>query len=372
MKKTSTVFFLGIFMALTACNEEHADLEDGLYAEFKTNKGTFIAQLYYQQTPLTVANFVTLAEGTNTMVDTAYKDKKFYNGLIFHRVIADFMIQGGDPEGTGRGGPGYKFEDEFVDSLNFDSKGLLAMANSGPNTNGSQFFITLKPTPHLNQRHTIFGEIVKGQEVVDSIGVVKTGPGDKPMEDVVIQNLNIIRKGNAAKDFNAVKVFTDKMEAAEKEKAEAQAKMDAAKKEAAAMIAEIKPQAEELPSGLKIHFTEKGDGEKPNIGDKVGVYYEGYLPDGTLFDSNKKEVAEKFGKLDPRRAQANGYQPMTADYGPDARMIAGFKEGLMEMSVGDEAVLFIPSHLGYGDRGVPGVIPPGSDLIFVVELVDIK
>lgn len=372
MKKTSTFLFLSLFMAVTACNEEYSDLEDGLYAEFNTNKGTFITKLYYEQAPLTVANFVSLAEGTNPMVDTTYKNKNFYDGLIFHRIIADFMIQGGDPKGTGRGGPGYKFEDEFIDTLNFDSKGLLAMANSGPATNGSQFFITLRETPHLNQRHTIFGKVVSGQEIVDSIGVVETGQADKPVEDVIIQNLKIIRKGKAAKDFNAVNVFTENMEAAEREKAEAQAKMEAAQKETAAMMAELEAQAEELPSGLKIHFLEKKDGEKPNVGDKVGVYYEGYLSNGSLFDSNKKEIAEKFGKLDPRREQANGYQPMTADYSPDAPMIAGFKEGLMKMSVGDKAVLFIPSHLGYGERGIPGTIPPNSELIFVVELVDVR
>src|SRR5690606_33913123 len=159
----------------------YADLEDGLYAEFNTNKGTFVAELYFEQTPLTVANFVSLAEGTNTMLDSTHKGKKFYDGIIFHRIIKDFMIQGGDPEGTGTGGPGYEFDAEFVDSLNFSSKGVLAIANSGPAANGSQFCITLKETPHLNQRHTIFGKIAEGQEIVDSIGVIKTDVTDKPL-----------------------------------------------------------------------------------------------------------------------------------------------------------------------------------------------
>lgn len=372
MKKVSILFLLGIFISLTACNEQYPDLEDGLYAEFKTNQGTFLAELYYDQTPLTVANFVSLAEGTNTLVDSTYKGKHFYDGLTFHRVIKDFMIQGGDPLGTGAGGPGYKFPDEFADSLKFEEKGVLAMANSGPGTNGSQFFITLKETPWLNGRHTIFGDIVKGQAVVDSIGLVKVaGRGNKPAEDVIIEKVNIIRKGKAAKDFDAAAVFSNKMEKLDEEKAEAAKKMEEAKKQAAAQFAELKSKAEKLDSGLMIYFNKKGEGEKPNTGDKVAVYYEGYLADGTLFDSNKKEVAEKFGMLNKQRLQAGGYAPMPMDYSPDARMIAGFKEGVQLMSVGDVATIFIPSHLGYGKQGAGTAIPPNTDIIFKIELVKI-
>lgn len=372
MKKVSILFLLGILMSLTACNNEYPDLEDGLYAEFTTNKGSFLAELYYKQTPLTVANFVSLAEGTNPMVDSLKKGKQFYDSIIFHRVIKGFMIQGGDPSGTGSGGPGYKFTDEFVDSLTFEKKGILAMANAGPDTNGSQFFITLAPTPWLNGKHTIFGDIIKGQAVVDSIGGVETvKPANRPVEDVIIENVNIIRKGNDAKDFNAPKVFTTEMEKAAQAKTEAAKKMEKAKKEAAAKLQEIKAKAKKLDSGLMIYFNKEGEGDKPNIGDKVTVYYAGYLADGTLFDSNKIELAKKFGIFSERRLKGNGYEPMPTDYSPDSRLIAGFKEGLQLMSVGDVATLFIPSHLGYGKQGAGAVIPPNSELIFKVELVEI-
>ncbi|HET8810134.1 MAG TPA: peptidylprolyl isomerase, partial [Flavobacteriaceae bacterium] len=372
-KKLSTLFLFGIFMSLMACNDKYPDLEDGLYAEFKTNKGTFLAELYFEQTPITVANFVSLAEGTNTIVDSTYQGKHFYDSLTFHRIIKDFMIQGGDPLGTGSGGPGYKFADEIVDSLTFDSKGLLAMANAGPNTNGSQFFITLKETPWLNGRHTIFGKIVKGQEVIDTLGTVETTkPGDKPVEPVIIEKVNIVRKGTAAKSFDAASVFSEAMEKIEKEKAEAAKKMAEAKQEAAANFEKIKTKAETLPSGLMIYFNKKGDGEKPNTGEKVGVLYEGYLTDGTLFDSNKAEVAKKFGLFDEQRAQANGYSPMIVDYSPDVRLIAGFKEGMQLMNYGDVATLFIPAHLAYGKRGAGSLIPPNSDLIFQLELVKLQ
>lgn len=373
MKKPSILFLFGIFMSLMACNEKYPDLKDGLYAEFTTNKGTFLAELYYEQTPITVANFVSLAEGTNTMVDSMYKGKHFYDSLIFHRVIKDFMIQGGDPLGTGTGGPGYKFPDEFVDSLKLDDKGILAMANSGPGTNGSQFFITLKETPWLNGRHTVFGKIVKGQGVVDSIGLVETvKPSNKPVEDVIIEKVNIIRRGNGAKDFNAAKVFTSEMEKMVQKEAEASKKMEAAKKEAAENFAKMKTKAEKLPSGLMVYFNKEAGGEKPNTGDKVTVYYEGYLPDGTLFDSNRQEIAEKYGMLNQQRLQAGGYTPMPMDYSPDARMIAGFKEGVQLMSVGDVATFFIPAHLGYGAQGAGNVIPPNAELIFKIELVEIQ
>src|SRR5690625_206041 len=199
MKKINLIILtllLGSF--LYACNNgnDHAALGDGIFAEFETNEGTFIAKLYYEETPLTVANFVSLAEGTNEMVtEEGKKGVPFYDGIIFHRVINDFMIQGGDPQGNGMGGPGYRFPDEFVPELTHHSKGILSMANSGPNTNGSQFFITLTATPHLNGAHTVFGEIVEGQDVVDAIGLVET-KNDRPVDDVVIEKVTIIRNVN--------------------------------------------------------------------------------------------------------------------------------------------------------------------------------
>jgi len=173
------------------------DITPGLYAVMQTSMGDIIIRLFEERAPKTVDNFVGLATGTKEYTDpkTGAKTKgNFYDGLIFHRVIRDFMIQGGDPLGNGTGGPGYKFEDELDPKLNFDAPGYLAMANSGPNTNGSQFFITVKPTPWLNQKHTIFGSVVKGMDVVLDISKVQTGAMDRPVEPVVIRHVAIERK----------------------------------------------------------------------------------------------------------------------------------------------------------------------------------
>lgn len=166
----------------------------GTYAVFNTSAGTFTAKLFDKDAPKTVANFVGLAEGTKEWTDpqTGKKVKKpFYNGLIFHRVIDGFMIQGGCPLGTGTGGPGYKFADEFNPKLRHDKAGILSMANSGPNTNGSQFFITLGPTPHLDDRHSVFGEIIEGMDVVKKIGSTKTEGANRPVKDQVIKSIKI-------------------------------------------------------------------------------------------------------------------------------------------------------------------------------------
>ena len=211
MKKVSFLLLV-LTISLGACQSKYPDLGDGVYAEFTTNQGVFVAELYAEQTPLTVANFVGLAKGTNGMVEEKFKGKKFYDSLTFHRIIKDFMIQGGDPLGTGGGNPGYKFPDEFVPELTHASKGILSMANAGPGTNGSQFFITLKPTPHLNGKHTVFGKIVVGQDIVDKIGIVETGARDLPVTPVIIESMNIIERGMT------VPLFTDQMEEIEKEK----------------------------------------------------------------------------------------------------------------------------------------------------------
>jgi peptidyl-prolyl cis-trans isomerase A (cyclophilin A) len=169
-----------------------------VYAHFTTNLGKFTVELFEKDAPKTVANFVGLAEGTKEWTDpkTGAKVKKpFYNGLIFHRVIADFMIQGGDPLGTGTGDPGYKFADEFGSGRKMDKAGVMAMANAGPNTNGSQFFITLKETNYLNGKHTVFGEVTEGMDTIRKIGETKTSkPGDRPVVPVVMQSVTIERK----------------------------------------------------------------------------------------------------------------------------------------------------------------------------------
>ena len=372
MKKLRFLFICTVLLGMISCKEDYPDLKDGMYAEFNTSKGTFLARLNYKTTPITVANFVALAEGNHSMVDSLHKGKKFYDGLIFHRVIKDFMIQGGDPTGTGSGDPGYKFPDEIVDSLQFDKKGILAMANAGPNTNGSQFFITLKETPWLNGKYTIFGEVVKGQEVVDSIGTVKTGPGDKPVVDVKINNVNIIRKGKEAKDFDANKIFEDKLADVKKEQEEMSQRQAAAKEDAKQKFASFKEDAKKLESGLQIYYIKKGEGPQPKTGDIVKVDYAGYFQDGTLFDTSMEDLAVKSGAFSQQRKDQIGYVPMEMPYGPDAKVIPGFKEGLQQMKVGDKVVLYIPSHLAYGERGAGGVIPPNTDLIFQIEMLGIK
>lgn len=372
MKKMSLLLLCSILFAFTACNEEYPDLEDGMYAEFKTNQGTFLAELYYEATPMTVASFVSLAEGTSTMADEEYREKPFYDGLVFHRVIGDFMIQGGDPQGTGSGGPGYLFPNEIVDTLTHDSKGILSMANSGPNSNGSQFFITLKETPWLNGLHTVFGEVIQGQDVVDAIGNVETNDSDRPLEDVVMEEVKIIRKGKEAKNFNATEVLSKKLQDFKAEAEEKEKQMQEKRTANAQRYEELKAEAKELESGLKYTILEEGDGPEPNQGDTVLVNYQGYLSSGDLFDTNVEQVAADAGMLNERKKQMGGYAPMPMLYSKDAPMIPGFKEGIQQLQVGDKAVLFIPAHLGYGDRGAPPVIPPSSDLIFEVELVSIQ
>src|SRR5690606_20877622 len=200
MKKLLSILGLaGVLFA--SCNKEENKYPEGMYAEIQTSKGLIVTELFYKQTPQTVANFVSLAEGNNPFVDERFKDKPFYDGLKFHRVIADFMIQGGDPEGTGGGGPGYRFEDEFVDELKHDKPGVLSMANAGPATNGSQFFITHVATPHLNNLHTVFGQTIEGQAVVNAI-----------VQGDVIESIKIVRSGNNSKKLNVVKVFKDEQE----------------------------------------------------------------------------------------------------------------------------------------------------------------
>ena len=256
-----------VSIALSSCkSSKHADLGDGIFADITTTEGEILLKLEYQKTPLTVANFISLAEGNNPFVTDSLKGKKYYDGIIFHRIIKDFMIQGGDPTGTGMGNPGYKFKDEFNDSLTHNKAGILSMANSGPTTNGSQFFITHKETPFLNGRHTVFGEVVKGMDIVDSIANVKTAEGDRPVTDVVMNTVEIIRNGKEAKKFDAVKVMSDYF-AEEEERIKAMEKM---KTDFLTQIGTEEASAEELPSGLKILRLAEGDGEKPKVGPQSG------------------------------------------------------------------------------------------------------
>jgi len=376
IKKMYLLAVIGLIMA--SCKTgKRADLGDGLFADIKTSKGDIIVRLEQDKTPITVANFVSLAEGTNPFVSEEYKGKKFYDGIVFHRIIKDFMIQGGDPLGEGSGNPGYKFMDEFNDSLVHDKKGILSMANSGPTTNGSQFFITHKATPWLNNKHTVFGEVIEGMDVVDSIANVQVGAGSKPLEPVTMNTVEIIRNGKEARKFDAAKVMTEyfdkeeeRLAAIEKEKADKLVEVQKIKTEFAAQIESQKGKATSLPSGLKVLTLESGKGEKPKVGQKVNVMYAGYLSDGTLFDSNYEEIARKYDTFDTNREQGGGYMPVPMDYSPESRLIAGFREGLLTMKVGDKVRLFIPSHLGYGPQG-GGPIPANADLVFDLEITGI-
>ncbi|MFI1772506.1 peptidylprolyl isomerase [Thalassobellus citreus] len=370
LKHTIKISFLALLISFTACKAQYPDLEDGMYAEFVTTKGIMVAKLDYEKTPITVANFVSLAEGENTLVNEKYKGKKFYNGTIFHRVINDFMIQGGDPLGNGTGNPGYKFMDEFNPELTHDKAGILSMANSGPKTNGSQFFITDKPTPHLDNRHTVFGELVLGLDVEDSISNVKTGANNKPEVDVIITELNIIRKGKEAKKFDAPDIFVNHFAEAEKKEKEAAAKTEALLKATKEKFSKQKEEAITLPSGLQYVITEKGNGEKLPENAEALTHYAVYFEDGKLLDTSKLEVAEALNAVNERKKAANAYKPITANISPDASMIAGFKEGLQQLSVGDKATLFIPYHLAYGEAGNRG-IPGKTNIIFEVEIIEL-
>ncbi|WP_454996474.1 peptidylprolyl isomerase [Capnocytophaga leadbetteri] len=371
MRQMNLIALLSAMFVFFSCNSQkkaYKDLGDGLFADIETTKGHIVVKLNYKEVPTTVANFVTLAEGKNNFVKVEYKGKPFYNGTIFHRVIDGFMIQGGDPTGTGMGDPGYRFEDEFVPSLKHSKKGILSMANSGPNTNGSQFFITQVPTPHLDGRHTVFGETVKGEEVIDAIAKAPRNGQDRPNEDIKIKNITIIANGKDAQKFDAVKVFDNYFKSvAEREKE----KEERVKRASAKFLEEIKvqePQAKVLPSGVKIFTINNGEGKQPKQTEFAMVNYAGYLRNGALFDSNIKEVEESYGKYQAMREQQNGYQPIPFPYTPSAQLIPGFKEALLTMKVGDKIRVFIPATLGYGEAGAGDVIPPNSDLIFDIEI----
>lgn len=355
---------------LCACKTQYPDLEDGIYAEFITNKGVMLAKLHYDKAPITVANFVALAEGTNTMVKAEYKKKKYYNGLIFHRVIDKFMIQGGDPTGTGYGNPGYKFNDEIHPELKHDKPGVLSMANSGPNTNGSQFFIMEVAKPFLDNKYNVFGQIVNGIHIQDSISNVKTNSADRPLDDVVIEELNIIRKGKVAKKFDAPHIFTNHFGEIEKLKKEKEAKTKAILETTNKKFKQQKEKAVTLPSGLKYTVTKKGTGEKLSENTIVSTHYAVYFESGKLLETSKLEIAEALDVVNQKRKNANGYQPIEADISPNAPMIAGFKEGLQQLNVGDKATLFIPYHLAYGEAG-NRAIPGKSNIIFEVEILEI-
>ena len=339
--------------ATAAKTAPKANPGEGIFATIATTKGDIVLSLEYVKAPVTVANFISLAEGTNPNVKVErLKGKPFYDGLKFHRVINDFMIQGGDPDGNGSGGPGYAFKDEFVDELKFEKGGVLAMANSGPATNGSQFFITHKDTPWLNGKHTIFGHVVSGMDNVNKI-----------VQDDIMTKITITRKGAAAKKFDAVKVIAEDAKKQEAKKAESQ-KVIAQK---AAYFAAIKAKATTTASGLKYVITQKGSGVKGAEGSNIYFHYAGYFEDGNLFDSSMANVAKAYGKYDANRDAQKGYQAFPFAVGKKDGMIPGFIEALDMMTDGEKAIFFLPSNLAYGEKGAGGVIPPNTTLIFEIE-----
>lgn len=384
-KSLTSVLGLILLLSTLSCQNKYPELGNGLFAEFATTKDTIVVELFYEKTPLTVANFVGLAEGIHPKLADSVQGIPFYNGTIFHRVINEFMIQGGDPSGTGMGKPGFTFGDEFDETLKHDKPGVLSMANSGPATNGSQFFITEVPTPWLDNKHSIFGQVVKGQEVVDSISNVQVMPGsNKPLEDIRILSLNIIRQGFSANRFNAAKTWKrefplleekrlkkieEAKQEAERQKKIAEEKMETAAAEILPVLEDYKSKATTSDSGLLSYTIKKGNGEKPKQGQSVKLYYQGYFTDGKLFGTNIKDIDIKCGTYDEKKEQRGFYNLMPMQISADAQMIPGFKEGVFNMKKGDKTFLYLPSHLAYGEAG-RGPIAPNSDLIFIIEMVD--
>ncbi|WBU89548.1 peptidylprolyl isomerase [Cellulophaga omnivescoria] len=310
-------------------------MQDGIYAKFNTTKGEILVKLTHDKTPGTVGNFVALAEG-NLENSVKPQGTPYYNGLKFHRVIPDFMIQGGCPLGTGTGDAGYKFDDEFHPELTHSGPGVLSMANAGPGTNGSQFFITHIATPWLDNKHTVFGHVESGQDVVDAVA-----QGD------TIETLEIVRVGEEAEKWNAVEAFRTFEGSREKRLAEEKAQAEAQMEKLAAGF-------DATESGLRYKIIQKGNGAKAESGKTVSVHYEGSLVTGQIFDSSYKRN-----------------QPIDFQLGV-GQVIPGWDEGIALLQIGDKARFVIPSHLAYGSAGAGGVIPPNATLIFDVELMDVK
>jgi FKBP-type peptidyl-prolyl cis-trans isomerase len=307
-------------------------MKDGLYASLKTTKGTILINLEFEKTPGTVGNFVALAEG-NLENKVKPQGTPYYNGLKFHRVIADFMIQGGCPQGTGTGSPGYSFDDEFHPTLKHDKPGILSMANSGPASNGSQFFITHVETPWLDNKHTVFGQVIEGQDIVDVIA-----------QNDVLETVEIIRVGENATKYNAIEAFRT-FEGSRLKRAEA------ANKAQEDLLESVSAGYDKTNSGLRYKILQQGNGTQAQKGKTVSVHYKGMLLDGTTFDSSysRKEPIE-----------------FTLGVG---QVTSGWDEGIQLLKVGDKARFVIPSDLAYGSRGAGGVIPPNATLIFDVELM---
>ena len=305
---------------------------NGLFATISTSKGEIKIELEFEKTPGTVGNFVGLSLG---LINNSIKPlgEAYYNGLKFHRVINDFMIQAGCPFGTGTGDPGYKFDDEFHSELKHDRPGVISMANAGPSTNGSQFFITHVETPWLDNKHTVFGNVIDGMDVVNSIS---------QNDEIVSVKINAV--GDKAKAFDAAKAFED----FNKSKAD---RIKKEKENELKILKDLSKGFSKTSSGLLYKFEKENNSHKPSNGNKVKVHYKGMLLDGTVFDSSFKRN-----------------QPIEFTLGV-GQVIKGWDEGISLLGIGDKASFIIPSDLAYGAAGAGGVIPPNATLVFEVELI---
>ena len=383
MKKGLYIFITSL-VVIGCTSVKYKNLNDGLYAEIETNKGDILLELYSDVAPMTVANLVSLSEGTNNKVPDSLKGKKYYDGIRFHRVVKNFVIQGGDPTETGRGTPGYRFGDEFARDENgnlyykHDDAGILSMANGGPESNGSQFFITYKPTPHLDGKHTVFGKTIvnslqletlhntikdseKLTKAIDSLRMVVVNKIEKLD---TINTIKIIRIGSAAKSFKADEVLDTEMANYESSKKERAANEERAEElrykkyleDKVTFLAKMgEANAIKTSSGLRILMLKQNASGKKMVANKpVKAHFTLYTADG-----NKIQSTEESG------------QPFVFQLDDSQRpMITGFKEGVKDMRLGEKARLFIPYYIGFGEAKY-GPFPAKSDLVFEVEIIEI-
>ena len=354
MKKIISLFVLLSFLILAGCGYFSSIKEDGIYAVLNTNMGKLTFKLFYDKTPITSGNFIGLTEGKIEFTDvkTGEKIKKpFYDGRIFYKIIKDSVILSGCPFDDGTGSPGYSFVDEMDESIKNDGAGVLGMLSAGvPNSNGSQFFITLKAFPELDGRFTVFGKIVGGLDILKKIGDVKVDESQKPFKSVYIKNVKIVRKGEAAKAFDAEKEFAKNADALKKYNED----MEKKKAEFLKSLGIDKNKIISTNSGLEYYLKREGRGKKPLKGDTIVAHYSGYLEDGTKFDSS-----------------VDRGQPFETEIGV-GNVIQGWDQAFLEMKEGEKRILIIPYYLGYGESGYPGKIPPMATLIFDVELLSVK
>ncbi len=315
------------------------ELTDGLYARLVTNRGEILVDLAYRRAPLTVTNFVGLAEGR--LNSSRGAGTRFYDGLTFHRVVEDFVIQGGDPVANGTGGPGYKFPDEFHPQLRHDRAGTLSMANSGPHSNGSQFFITLAEAPWLDDRHSVFGYVVAGQDVVESIQ-----QGDR------IEAVEIVRRGEGALRFHPGQRDFDRLvEEVRSRAAEAQA---AERREAVRLIAERWPEAVSTESGIFYVIQRAGEGAVIDEGSAVTLHYDAYLLDSDQpFESTRT--------IDPVIVTAG-----------EGRLLPGWEESLLTMRPLERRTIILPPELAFGSGGAGAKVPPDAFVVFDIEIISVS